>query len=119
MFTQAYAHNILAEFTQSLRRVYTEFTQSLRTDYARFTHSLRKVYARFTQSLRTVYTDYAEFTQGLRRFNSQANRTKKRKESFLAMQHGGFVNAKTWPEHGGTRPGIVLPTPDHLVHVGI
>ena len=54
-----------------------------------------------------------------RQLNSQANRTEKRRESFLAVQHGGFGNAKTWPEHGGTRPGIVLPTPAHLVHVGI
>jgi hypothetical protein len=33
-----------------------------------------------------------------------------------------FGNAKPWPEapeHGETRPGIVLPTPAHLVHVGI
>ncbi len=35
------------------------------------------------------------------------------------LRGGGFVNAKTWPAHGGTRPGIVLPTPAHLVHVGI
>jgi hypothetical protein len=54
-----------------------------------------------------------------RQLNSQAIRTEKRRESFLAVQHGGFVNAKTWPAHGGTRPGIVLPTPAHLVHVGI
>ncbi len=54
-----------------------------------------------------------------RQVNSQANRTGKRRESFLAVQHGGFGNAKTWPEHGGSRPGIVLPTPAHLVHVGI
>ncbi len=59
-----------------------------------------------------------------RQLNSQPNRTEKRQESFLAaaaVQHGGFGNAKTWPEHGGlgTRPGIVLPTPVHLVHVGI
>jgi hypothetical protein len=54
-----------------------------------------------------------------RQLNSQATRMEKRQESFLAVQPGGFVNAKTWPEHGGTRPGIVLPTPAHLVHVGI
>ncbi len=49
-----------------------------------------------------------------RQLNSQAYRTEKRRESFLAVHHGGFVAAKTWPEHGGTRPGIVLPTPAHL-----
>ncbi len=38
---------------------------------------------------------------------------------WLCNQTGGFGNAKTWPEHGGTRPGIVLPTPAHLVHVWI
>ncbi len=54
-----------------------------------------------------------------RQLNSQAIRTEKRRESFLAVQHGGLGNAKTWPEHGGTRPGTVLPTPAHLVHVGI
>ncbi len=54
-----------------------------------------------------------------RQLNSQANRTEKRRESFLAVQHGGFVNAKTCPEHGGTRPEIVLPTSAHLVQVGI
>jgi hypothetical protein len=42
-----------------------------------------------------------------RQLNSQANRTETRRESFLAVQHGGFVNAKTWLEHGGTRPGIM------------
>jgi hypothetical protein len=40
-------------------------------------------------------------------------------EKLLAVQYGGFVNAKTWPEHGGNIPGIVLPTPAHLVHVEI
>jgi hypothetical protein len=29
-----------------------------------------------------------------RQLNSQANRTEKRRESFLAVQHGGFGNAK-------------------------
>jgi hypothetical protein len=46
-----------------------------------------------------------------RQLNSQANRPEKRRESFLAVQHGVFGNAKTWPEHGGTRPGIGL---EHL-----
>ncbi len=54
-----------------------------------------------------------------RQLNFQANRTEKRRESILAVQHGGFGNARTWPEHGGTGPGIVLSTPAHLVHVGI
>ncbi len=48
-----------------------------------------------------------------RQLNSQANRTEKRRECFLAVQHGGFGNAKTWPEHGGTRPGIVLRRDGH------
>jgi hypothetical protein len=37
----------------------------------------------------------------------------------IGVQHGGFVNTKTWPEPGGTRPGIVSPTPAYLVQVGI
>jgi hypothetical protein len=43
-----------------------------------------------------------------RQLNSQASRTEQRRESFFAVQDGGFVNTKTWPEHGRTRPGMVL-----------
>jgi hypothetical protein len=50
------------------------------------------------------------WTRQLKLLNSQANRTEKRRESFLAVQHGGFVNAKTWPEHGGTRPPNTCPS---------
>jgi hypothetical protein len=45
-----------------------------------------------------------------RQLNSQANRIEKRRESFLAVQHGGFVNTKTSHVH--------LPTAQPLLEEG-